>query len=401
MMIKPYDSHDQLKLEFQTGESIPIKNYSPPITTAQFGTIISRELDVKKIADFITPLEQFFVRNHFKCPSDTSPDSWKLSLSGLFEAPCVLDMDDILGFEHVTKTIFIECTGNSHSTTKDIKKHMTFEKLLRLADPAQWKSIAGFLRGGNRHGLISNGIFTGVRLFNIFRQHPLSDQAKFIVFRGQDKGYDNLAHRLKREQHHYERSFEIEELKKFDPLLCFMMNGQKISPDRGGPLRLVIPGVYGAEHVKWLGAIVATPSKFKGYFMENYYANPVDIEKDGNVVREMKPVHEQHPKAITVKILSKPDGIHIIGVAWGGISPISKVQVNFGDNEEWRDADLLCQQIDHSWVFWRYILSPKPCGTVTVSPRAFAGNGDAQPFKYPDHLLYGNNGVIPVTFEIL
>ena len=41
-------------------------------------------------------------------------------------------------------------------------------------------------------------------------------------------------------------------------ILCYKLNGRWLSPQRGGPVRLVVPGAYGNKSVKWLQHIVLT-----------------------------------------------------------------------------------------------------------------------------------------------
>jgi DMSO/TMAO reductase YedYZ molybdopterin-dependent catalytic subunit len=251
--------------------------------------------------------------------------------------------------------------------------------------------ISGFgITGGN---FFDNGIFTGVNLFEILKHYPLSNDAKEIVFEGTDKGYDMLTQRVSKKKVNYARSFNIEELKNYEPILCFEMNGAPINSDHGGPLRLIIPGIYGAEHVKWLGRIIAIPNKFDGYYQNEYYRYKID----GEIV----PVHEQRPKSMVIKVLKRQERITAYGVAWRGLSPIVKVEVSIDDTQTWQPAELLCGEIDNSWIFWQYQLPQDLKGQVKIIPRAFTENGNCQPLKPGKYsTIYGNNSVISAVVNI-
>lgn len=382
------------------GQEVQILNYKPPIETRQYGIVISREIDFSKINSFITPNQDFFLRSHFPYPQKVIRDQWKVELRGCFQQEVELGLEEILSFEHTSQVITIECTGNSHSTTKDMKEHLTFQKILRLLDPTQWKSVLAFISGGQRHGMLSTGLYTGVRLHDILKKYRPSPEAKYLVFRGVDRGYDNLVHRLKRQKHHYERSFPMEELSQYDPLLCFELNGKWLRPEQGYPLRLVIPGVYGAEHIKWLRGIHASQEEFHGYFMENYYANIVEKEQDGNVVPVSVPVHAVGPKSLVIRVKKLQDRLRFFGIAWGGEQPISAVAVSLDGGRNWQDSELICKAIDLSWVFWTYELPLASGDKYELIPRAFCVHGQRQPLTRPDHLFYGNNAVIPAQVSI-
>ena len=38
-------------------------------------------------------------------------------------------------------------------------------------------------------------------------------------------------------------------------ILCFKLNGQPLHPERGGPVRMLVPEAYGFKSVKWLTRI--------------------------------------------------------------------------------------------------------------------------------------------------
>ena len=41
-------------------------------------------------------------------------------------------------------------------------------------------------------------------------------------------------------------------------ILCYKLNGQWLSPERGGPVRMVVPEHYGFKSIKWLSHVVLT-----------------------------------------------------------------------------------------------------------------------------------------------
>ena len=315
-------------------------------------------------------------------------------------------MRDIKTYKPVTRVVCLECTGNQKNErftygkqTTAFLKQSSFNKLMRLIDPVQFpitiqlikRIIKGFgITGGN---FFDNGIFTGVKLFDILKDYPLRRDAQEIVFEGIDKGFDMLTQRLSKKRVNYARSFNVDELKNYEPMLCYEMNGTPLNSDHGGPLRVIIPGIYGAEHVKWLGRVIAIPDKFDGYYQNEYYGYKID--------GETVPVHEQRPKSMVIKVLKKEDGVTAYGVAWGGHSSIDRVEVSIDGTQTWRPAELLCHEIDNSWIFWQYRIPPGLEGQINIIPRAFAEDGDCQPLtpgKYST--VYGNNSVISAVVKI-
>lgn len=54
-------------------------------------------------------------------------------------------------------------------------------------------------------------------------------------------------------------------------LLCYEMNGQKLTPEHGAPLRLVTPLKYGIKHIKRIGSIDFTDARPADYWAERGY----------------------------------------------------------------------------------------------------------------------------------
>src|SRR5262245_56468218 len=125
-------------------------------------------------------------------------------------------------------------------------------------------------------------------------------------------------------------------------ILCYKLNGQWLDPERGGPVRVVVPEAYGFKSIKWLTHV---------YLSNLWYANDTYGEQNNDVDSPMK----SFAATLAVpKDLKPGEPLAISGYAQVGVSGVSKVQVSIEPSDAprpegdpyytkapWRDAEIL------------------------------------------------------------
>jgi DMSO/TMAO reductase YedYZ molybdopterin-dependent catalytic subunit len=111
-------------------------------------------------------------------------------------------------------------------------------------------------------------------------------------------------------------------------ILCYKLNGQWLTAERGGPVRVVVPEAYGFKSIKWLTRVVLSNLS---------HSNDTYAEGNNDVDSPLKTF------AATLSVPREvPAGrpIPVTGFAQCGISGLSKVQVWIAPGaEEWPAAD--------------------------------------------------------------
>jgi DMSO/TMAO reductase YedYZ molybdopterin-dependent catalytic subunit/Flp pilus assembly protein TadD len=107
-------------------------------------------------------------------------------------------------------------------------------------------------------------------------------------------------------------------------ILCYKLNGQWLTSERGGPVRLVVPEAYGYKCIKWLSHVVLTSLA---------HANDTYAKENNDIDSPLKSF------AATLSVSRKVkagEPIPVTGYAQVGIGGLSKVQVWIApSSEEW------------------------------------------------------------------
>jgi DMSO/TMAO reductase YedYZ molybdopterin-dependent catalytic subunit len=100
-------------------------------------------------------------------------------------------------------------------------------------------------------------LWEGVSLAEIFRRAGVRGSARFGIVHGYDDGFTT--------------NLPIEYLEASDVLLADRHDGEAISADHGGPVRLIVPKLYAWKSAKWVSGLVLSAHDEPGYWERNGY----------------------------------------------------------------------------------------------------------------------------------
>ncbi len=105
----------------------------------------------------------------------------------------------------------------------------------------------------------------GVRFSDLAELASPTERARFVTI-GCDGGYTT--------------SLPLEDLMRPEVLLAWGMNGKDLPPEKGFPLRLIVPHKYAYKAAKWVRWIRFTYEQELGYWEQRGYSNSADPWKE-------------------------------------------------------------------------------------------------------------------------
>ncbi|WP_146984539.1 sulfite dehydrogenase [Bradyrhizobium macuxiense] len=293
---------------------------------------------LQELDGIITPNGLFYERHHGGVPT-IDPAEHRLMLHGMVDRPLVFTMEDIRRFPSQSRIHFLECSGNP-VYTKPYGK--TASDLVGLLSCAEW---------------------TGVPLKTVLDEAGLQPGAKWIVAEGADAAA-------------LTRSIPIEKCLD-DAMLVYSQNGERLRPQQGYPLRLLLPGFEGNMNVKWLRRLKVTAEPAYSREETSKYTDPMP---DGTS-REFTFYMEAK------SIITRPSGgqkltthgFHeITGIAWSGHGKIKSVEISFDEGKSWQQAELqepvLTRALTRFRLPWHWDGTP-----AVIQSRAIDETGYTQP----------------------
>lgn len=328
-------------------------------------------------ANWLTPIEEHFVCHRNDMP-EIDAETWTVSLTGQIEA--ALSIADIKN-AHPTVAIAhtMECAGNGRG------QHQP------ETGSVQWDFEAA-----------ATAFWTGTPLSSILREHGVdSAEGKWLTAIGGDPSDDDDV---------FARSIPLEKAVD-DCILAYEMNGVPLPREHGYPVRLIVPGWYGVNNVKWIEELrvmdsmvvegaLDRPGEHAFWQQKSYRLHPEGSEPDVNETIATVDTWEQldgaveYPytfDAIVMSVIGKPAGelpitprsdgtVEVCGVAWAGDDAVDRVEVSTDGGETWDDAELFGPEYAGAWRLFRFDWEAEPESYVLLS-RATDELGRRQPAR--------------------
>ncbi len=373
--------------------------------------------------NMVTQNEEFYIRNHYPAP-DIEESEWTVSLTGLVDSEVELSMEELKS-RFSTETVFhtMQCSGNGRS----------------YFDPKV---------GGNQwsFGAVGNAEWTGAPLSEILEAYgaDTSSDNWLTVMGGENPEGEDI----------FTRSIPMDKVLE-DGMLVFEMNGAPLPKQHGFPVRLLVPGWYGNNNVKWVDRMhvmdkMVYPNdtwepdggrlythwqqysyRIFGKGIEHATFNETISQFD--VQEQMEGDQVEHPylyDQLVKSLIGFPGQgasvqqgfggkVEVIGVAWAGDDAVESVEVSTDGGETWNEAEFMRPSIGpYSWRLFRYMWEAEP-GDHTLVSRATDENGYTQPAtvsdpdaeaannaaimndEYPwNQKGYGNNAYMPHAVDV-
>jgi DMSO/TMAO reductase YedYZ molybdopterin-dependent catalytic subunit len=298
----------------------------PPVPN--YGTI----QPVKNLSPEITSNDQFYIvsKNIVSDPT-VAANSWQLTIDGMVEHPLTFTYEQVLALPMQSQYETLECISN------DV--------------------------GGQ---YMSNALWQGVRLQDVLLKAGVKPGARKIVFYAVDN---------------YSDSIYLEKAMEPTTLLAVRMNGATLPQEHGFPIRMLVPGIYGMKHCKWLTRIQVTNDDYQGYWEQRGWSDLAGVRLTSRIDSPLQGVNAAANKLT-----------YIAGVAFSGNKGISEVDVSLDGGTRWERATLKHPLSDLTWVLWEYPWRPTKQGNYTLVVRAIDLEGNVQDPRVAPPLPNGSSG---------
>jgi DMSO/TMAO reductase YedYZ molybdopterin-dependent catalytic subunit len=316
----------------------------------------------------------FFVRANLPEPDSSivaDADAWEVSIEGV-KNPATLTLADLKKMGVATAASVLQCSGNGRGFFS------------HEAAGSQWTV-----------GAAGCAIWSGVPLKAVVDAlGGAADGVQFIT----GTGGEALPEGLDPKQAIVERSVPIDAMD--NALLAWEMNGEPLPLAHGGPLRIIHPGYYGVNNVKYLKTLALTEAESDANIMTSgYRLRPVDVKG----APDQPSMWKMDVKSwVTNPAGEVPAGkVQITGVAFSGNGPVTKVEVSVDGGQSWSEAEMVGPDLGE--FAWRpFVLETElAAGSHMITSRATDSGGDTQPEDFPpNHRGYAHNGWKAHTIDI-
>ena len=321
-------SVDQLLAHFKS------KIVPPP--TPNYGAI----QPVQFLSPEVTSNDQFYIvsKNLFSDPT-VNGISWRLTVDGQVDRPFTLTYQELL--------------------TQPMK--LQYESLMCISNEV----------GGQ---YMSNALWEGIPLMDLLQRAGVKAGATKIVFHAADDYTDSI---------HLTKALEP------TTLLAVRMNGATLPQGHGFPARMLVPGIYGMKHCKWLTRIEVVNYDYQGYWQQRGWSDPAPVRMTARI-----------DTPLTGSTIKANRTTYIAGVAFSGNKGISEVDVSTDAGQTWQRAILKQPLSSFTWVLWELAWQPPTASSYTIVVRAIDLEGNVQVPNEEPPLPNGSSGYHSIILNV-
>lgn len=316
----------------------------------------------------VTDVDILFLRNNIAAPDAAivgNPDAWQVQIDGV-TSPRTLSVADLKRMGLTNVAMVLQCSGNGRGFFS------------HKAAGSQWKV-----------GAAGNTLWSGVPVKDVVTAlGGVREGMRYMT----STGGETIPPGIDPKKVMVERSVPWTAME--GAILAWELNGRPIPLAHGGPLRLIIPGYYGVNNIKYVRRVAFTPTE-----------TPANIQQSGYRVRDIgKKGDATQPSMWQMNLKSfvtSPSGgeslragtLQVHGVAFTGGSPVKGVEVSVDGGKSWRAAEFIGPHMgNYAWRHFVAEVNLAP-GPHLITSRAIAIDGTVQPeLRVENERGYAHNG---------
>lgn len=316
----------------------------------------------------VTDVDILFLRNNIAAPDAAivgNPDAWQVQIDGV-TSPRTLSVADLKRMGLTNVAMVLQCSGNGRGFFS------------HKAAGSQWKV-----------GAAGNTLWSGVPVKDVVTAlGGVREGMRYMT----STGGETIPPGIDPKKVMVERSVPWTAME--GAILAWELNGKPIPLAHGGPLRLIIPGYYGVNNIKYVRRVAFTPTE-----------TPANIQQSGYRVRDIgKKGDATQPSMWQMNLKSfvtSPSGgeslragtLQVHGVAFTGGSPVKGVEVSVDGGKSWRAAEFIGPHMgNYAWRHFVAEVNLAP-GPHLITSRAIAIDGTVQPeLRVENERGYAHNG---------
>ena len=302
-------------------------------------------LSPHQLTDRVTAADDVFLLAHLGVPR-IDPAQWSLAIDGMVGRPVALNLQDLKALPKRTVQAVHQCCGSPLEPTVPTRRY-------------------------------ANVVWGGVDLAEVLEEVKIDPHARFLWSYGLDGGeFAGTSCDW------FVKDVPLQRLAAGGVLLAYEMNGAPFTAEHGFPVRLVVPGYYSTNSVKWLWRLHLAERRADGPFTTKFYNDRLSAEDVAAGHPAQRPVWALAPESTIVApapdtVVSLGEPVDIWGWAWS-FRGIDALEITADGGLTYVRARL---ERRNGWAWQRFSLTWHPArrGDALLGSRALEHGGAVQP----------------------